>query len=234
MSQRALLTGWGRTAPSAATVVRPRDERDVRAALVQAGPRGVIARGLGRSYGDPAQNAGGTVLDLTGAGEGIELDETAGVVTAGAGVSFDRLMRVLVPRGWFLPVVPGTRHVTVGGAVANDIHGKNHHVDGSFGQHVVDLRLAAARRLGAHDRPGSRCRAVLGDGRRRGPHRRHHRAAASGSGASRRSRLLVDTERCVDLDDVMERMDEGDRRYQYSVAWIDLDGHGADTSAAAC
>ena len=221
MSQRVLLTGWGRTAPSAATVVRPRDERDVRAAMVQAGPRGLIARGLGRSYGDPAQNAGGTVLDLTGAGEGIELDEAAGVVTAGAGVSFDRLMRVLVPRGWFLPVVPGTRHVTVGGAVANDIHGKNHHVDGSFGQHVVDLRLAlpdgSVRTIGP-DRDGELYAATTGG------------VGLTGIITSCRfrvrrietSRMLVDTERASDLDDVMARMAEGDHRYQYSVAWIDL------------
>ena len=225
MSQSVLLTGWGRTAPSAATVVRPRDERDVRAAIVSAGPRGLIARGLGRSYGDPAQNAGGTVLDLTGTSEGIELDGQAGVVTAGAGVSFDRLMRVLVPRGWFLPVVPGTRHVTVGGAVANDIHGKNHHADGSFGQHVVDLRLAL---------PDGAVRTV-------GPHRDPELFAATTGGVGltgvitscrfrvRRietSRLLVDTERCADLDDVMAGMAEGDHRYEHSVAWIDLMARG--------
>lgn len=221
MNQPVLLTGWGRTAPSAATVVRPRDEREVRAAMLQAGPRGLVARGLGRSYGDPAQNAGGTVLDLTSAPEGFELDESTGVVTAGGGVSFDRLMRALVPRGWFLPVVPGTRHVTVGGAVANDIHGKNHHADGSLAPHVLDLRLAL---------PDGSVRTI-------GPGRDGELFAATTGGVGltgvvtscrfrvrpiETSRMLVDTERTADLDDVMARMAGTDHLYEYSVAWIDL------------
>src|SRR4051794_25801390 len=106
------LTGWGRTAPSAAEVVELRDPETVQRALSDAGPRGVIARGLGRSYGDPAQNAGGVVLDATRLDAFRDIDLKTGVVRVDAGVSIDALMRRLIPFGWFVPVTPGTRHVT--------------------------------------------------------------------------------------------------------------------------
>src|SRR5690242_4791907 len=139
----ALLTGWGRTAPSAARLVPLVHRDDAGRALAAAPARGVIARGLGRSYGDAAQNAGGVVLDGTGLDRVEAVDLAAGTVTCGGGVSLDRLMRTLVPLGWFPAVTPGTRHVTVGGAIAADIHGKNHHRDGSFAEHVASLTLAA-------------------------------------------------------------------------------------------
>src|SRR2546423_12656185 len=129
---REVLTGWGRTAPSAAEVVRPADAGSVVAALASPGPRGAIARGLGRSYGDAAQNAGGTVVATASLDHITWSDEAAGLVAVGGGTSLDAILRALVPRGWFVPVSPGTRSVSVGGAIAADVHGKNHHADGRF------------------------------------------------------------------------------------------------------
>mgnify|MGYP000388481785 FL=1 len=135
-----LLTGWGRTAPSMAHVVKPGSVDELRDLLAKAGERGILARGLGRSYGDAAQAGGGTVLDM-GAFDSIDLDTVHGTVTAGSGVSLDSLLKTLVPAGYFVPVTPGTRMITVGGAIAADVHGKNHHVEGSFGSHVHALDL---------------------------------------------------------------------------------------------
>jgi decaprenylphospho-beta-D-ribofuranose 2-oxidase len=115
------------------------------AAVKELPPRGGIARGLGRSYGDSAQNGGGVVLRLHDQVLDAAIDEAAGTVTVPAGVSLDDLLRVAVPRGFFVPVSPGTRFVTIGGAIASDIR-QNHHVEGSFGKHVQ--RCPRGRRLG--------------------------------------------------------------------------------------
>ena len=136
---RAELSGWGGGPPVPVRLMRPRDEN----ALVEAVKNGrdaAIVRGAGRSYGDAAQLRDGLVI-ATGELRGYELDTERGILTAQAGVTIAELLRALVPRGWILPVLPGTQHVTVGGMLASDIHGKNHGAVGSVGAHVLRLRL---------------------------------------------------------------------------------------------
>jgi decaprenylphospho-beta-D-ribofuranose 2-oxidase len=222
---RTLLTGWGNTAPSAARVSHPTSIDELAASLEGSLPRGVIARGLGRSYGDPAQNAGGLVVDTTGASGILALDEDRGVVRAAAGTSLDVLMRELVPRGWFVPVTPGTRQVTVGGAIASDIHGKNHHRGGSWCDWVEDLELLTP--AGGRQRVSTTSDPDL------------FWATAGGMGLTglildatvrlqriETSLLTVDTDRTDDLDATLALMESGDAGYEYSVAWIDLMAKG--------
>ncbi|BBZ02237.1 FAD-dependent decaprenylphosphoryl-beta-D-ribofuranose 2-oxidase [Mycolicibacterium chitae] len=139
--------GWGRTAPSVAKVLAPRDPEEVVDAVARAADgsgRGVIARGLGRSYGDNAQNGGGLVVDMSVLNRIHSMDAHTHLVDVDAGVNLDQLMRAALPLGLWVPVLPGTRQVTVGGAIACDIHGKNHHSAGSFGNHVRAMDLLTA------------------------------------------------------------------------------------------
>lgn len=142
--ERKLLTGWGRTSPSYGDVLRTANLDLIVRAVREAGNRGVIARGLGRSYGDPAQNSGGVVVDMSALRRIRSIDAQSGLVVLDAGVSLDQLMRAALPFGLWVPALPGTRQVTIGGAIAADIHGKNHHSAGSFGNHVMSMDLLTA------------------------------------------------------------------------------------------
>lgn len=101
----------------------------------------VLPFGLGRSYGDSCLNDGNFLIDTRELSHFISFDEESGLLRAEAGVSLAEILRIFIPRGWFLPVSPGTKFVTLGGAVANDIHGKNHHRAGTFGNHVTQFGL---------------------------------------------------------------------------------------------
>ena len=145
------LTGWGRTAPSVAEVLSTPDPEEIVKAVVRAAEqaaegrhRGVIARGLGRSYGDNAQNGGGLVIDMPALRRIHSIDSATRMVDVDGGVSLDQLMKAALPCGLWVPVLPGTRQVTIGGAIGCDIHGKNHHSAGSFGNHVRSIDLLTA------------------------------------------------------------------------------------------
>jgi len=134
------MNAWGRLSYELHHVQALTDRTQV-APVVQAHQPGV-AYGNGRSYGDVCLNPNGNVWHTTGLNKFISFDESTGRLVCETGVLLRDIQRLLVPRGWMLPVTPGTQLITVGGAIANDVHGKNHHVFGSFGDHVVALTLA--------------------------------------------------------------------------------------------
>ena len=219
------LTGWGRVSPSRAELAAPATAAGAAEVLSRAG-RGVIPRGLGRSYNNAAQCDGGVVISTARLNRIAGLDAATGLVTCEAGVSLEQLMVAGLPAGWFVPVSPGTRQVTVGGAIAADVHGKNHHVAGSFARHVRSFDI------------------LLPDGQARTVTERSDPAlfwaTAGGMGLTglitaatiqlRRvatSRVRVDTVRTAGIDQTMAVLAEHDRRYGYTVAWSDSLARGA-------
>lgn len=132
------ISGWGRYPKIDAQIIRPKTGGDCSAALKELGV--LIPRGLGRSYGD--SSLASQVLETTGLQYFQEFNPETGVLACDAGVSLYEILNVFVPKGWFLPVTPGTRFVTVGGAIASDVHGKNHHIDGTFCEHVLSFDIA--------------------------------------------------------------------------------------------
>lgn len=226
LERRELVSGWGRAPGSAAAVIAARSADEIEQLLAAGRLEGrrLIARGLGRAYGDAAQCGGGTVIDCTTLDRVVDLDAAQGTLRADAGASLDALLKFTVPRGFFLPVSPGTRFVTLGGAIASDIHGKNHHVDGSIGAHIEGMRLLTP--TGGLDCGPQENKEVLA-------------ATCGGMGLTgviteatidllriETSRLIVDTVRAPDLDACLSLLGGERGRYRYSVAWVDCLAHG--------
>jgi decaprenylphospho-beta-D-ribofuranose 2-oxidase len=215
-SQR--LAGWGRFTTSLTETFRPERVLDVASLATTSGP--LLARGLGRAYGDAALNAQGRTVLFERLNRLLAFDAQTGVLECEAGVSLEQLLRVFGPRGFLPPVCPGTQFVTVGGAIACDVHGKNHHQHGSLGHHVLELRLVNA--AGETVRCSREENADL------------FRATIGGMGltglildAKLRLRrvesryVAVDYDRAPNLDAALRMFEDSDDRYAYSVAWID-------------
>lgn len=131
------VTNWGNYPVIDASLHSPTSLDELKN-IVAASPE-VIARGMGRCYGDSALNS--TIVSTLRLDHVLAFDEQSGTVSCEAGVRFSDLLDAFVPRGWFLPVTPGTKHITVGGAIASDVHGKNHHVAGSFSRHLLSISI---------------------------------------------------------------------------------------------
>jgi FAD/FMN-containing dehydrogenase len=208
-----MLESWGRYPPPKHAAQAPVVWRSD--ALRGAPP--LLAYGRGRSYGDCCLNDGGTLLPTAGLDRFIAFDTANGILRCEAGVTLGEILALAVPRGFFLPVVPGTKHVSVGGAIANDIHGKNHHRAGTFGRHVRRLEL------------------VRSDGRVEcGPGDALFAATVAGLGLTGLiswaelqlrpvpgGRIRVETVPFDRLEEFARLSAESDARFEYTVAWID-------------
>jgi len=217
------VAGWGRH-----PVGRGRVERPERLAL-PAGAEPLVPRGLGRAYGDSAlpSRPGGLVLETTRADRIHSFEPATGRLHCEAGLSLAEILRVFVPRGWFPPVTPGTKFVTVGACVACDVHGKNHHRDGSFGSFVDHVTLCTA------DRRLVEC----------GPDRERELflATLGGMGLTglivdvtlrlRRVEspwIVLETQGMASLDAMLEGLRLSATHWPYTVGWIDCLARGAD------
>lgn len=184
-----------------------------------------LPRGNGRSYGDVCLDDGGTLLDSRGLDRFIAFDLETGVLRCEAGVLLGDILELCVPKGWFLPVVPGTRFVTVGGAIANDVHGKNHHVVGSFGCHVRGfelLRSNGTRRLCSQQENTDWFAATVGGLGLTGLVTWAELQLRRVPGAW----FDTETRRFERLDDFFELSEQSSHDFEYTVAWVDCTARG--------
>ena len=214
------LSGWGRFPVETCRIFRPEKPASVPAILDSGAESSYIARGLGRSYGDASLNGGGGVIALERLNRMIAFDDATGVLECEAGVSLAEILDCFLPRGFFLPVTPGTKFVTLGGAIAHDVHGKNHHRVGALSNFVLDflLRTAGGEVIACsrEENPEAFWATVGG-------------AGLTGFVVSARLRLqrvetahvLVDFLKVAHLEEAIDAMEESDHRYEFSVAWID-------------
>ena len=218
----SVLAGWGRVPRSAANLRPVRSDADVAQALAQ-GP--LIARGNGRAYGDAAINPGQT-LDMRAMTRMLSFDAETGVLVAEAGVLLADIIATFLPRGWFPSVTPGTKFVSLGGAIAADVHGKNHHIDGAFGSFVdwIDVMGpdGSISRASAQSDQALFFATIGGMGLSGVILRAQIRLRAVESGWIRQETHPASTlERAIDIF-------EAESAAPYSVAWIDCAATGSD------
>ncbi|GAB2497524.1 FAD-binding oxidoreductase [Arenimonas alkanexedens] len=216
------LTGdsWGRWPKPVDQQLHPLRRRNE---ALPVGARSLLAYGQGRSYGDSCLNDGGRLLLTRGLDHFLHFDAEAGVITCEAGVTLGEVLAVAIPRGWFLPVTPGTRFATLGGALANDVHGKNHHRAGSFGDHVLAFELLRSDGSRQLLHPGDPLFAATVGG-----------LGLTGVVSWLQLRLqrvegpwmTVESVRFGGLDDFFALSAESANSHEYTVAWVDCLARG--------
>ena len=209
-------------------VARPsfRDELDVLIADGSAGPNHVLASGLRRSYGDSCVNGDGAMIDMTGLDRFVCFDRSTGLLDAEAGLSLAEILKVIIPAGYFLPVTPGTKFVTLGGAVANDVHGKNHHRAGTIGRWIRRLDVmrsdGAERSLSPEDTTGAFAATIGGLGLTGIITRVALELLPVAS-----STMDVQTIPFRDLSEFFALASESETTHDYTVAWVDCLARGS-------
>jgi FAD/FMN-containing dehydrogenase len=218
---RQRLTSWGRYPPHPQHGHPVHWQDEVHRVLSHPElPRPTLAFGCGRSYGDSCLAVSDHVLMMSQMNRLLSVDWSSGLIVAEAGLTLAELMDISLPRGWFLPVTPGTKFVTLGGAVANDVHGKNHHVQGTFGRHVAGLTLyrsdAGAIAVSRNERPELFAATVGGLGLTGVilTVELQLRPVSSWRIEERRIRF-------GELDEFFELASRYDGEYEYTVAWVD-------------
>ena len=217
-------TGWGRTVRSISNEYEPQSVDELQEYVRdQNGPRGFITHGLRRSYGDSCLNIGGVTIDASFLST-LDFHADAPLVTVGAGVSIRTLEKASIEHRLFPPVVPGTGLVSIGGAIAADIHGKSHHITGTFSSCVKRIQLLYS---------DGEIRDLYPDG----PTAEHFWSTVGGLGLTgmileadlqliqmNNSCVLVEETRVNNLDEMLALLSSSDETFQHTVAWIDLSG----------
>jgi len=199
--------------------------------LETGGGKTALPRGNGRSYGDSCLNDGGVLIDARGLDHFIAFDATEGVLRCESGVLLADILKLVVPRGWFLAATPGTQLVTVGGAIANDVHGKAHHQDGTFGRHVRRfelLRSDGSRLICSPDENPDWYRATIGGLGLTGV------IVWAEIALKPIASPYIDAEtiKCADLAEFFQVSADSDTDYEYTVAWLDCTARGGGLGRA--
>lgn len=225
---RSDVLPWGRIPRTQMQVARPSflDELEVLLGEGSVGPNRVLASGLRRSYGDSCTNDAGTLIDMTGLDHFVSFDRATGLLVAEAGVSLAEILKLIIPAGYFLPVTPGTKFVTLGGAVANDVHGKNHHRAGTIGRWIRGLDIMSSdgveRSLAPDDTTGAFAATIGGLGLTGVITRVTLQLVPIAS-----SNMHVETIPFRNLSEFFALATESETTHDYTVAWIDCLAKGS-------